>query len=211
MAHIHENNFLYSELWSCENLRNLFCSLHTLAASLGRSKGIRWRILGGSWVSTWFLSLRIIISLRRWCNSSKWEAPRQSHCRLAPKNLHKKNPQAFYLHFCWIDPPHFTTILRHYHCNETFSVLNVCVYERFNYEYFMFSAAYTNDWQELVGTLSSGRAFFLGRLICTQRPLCESLSFHFSTVDLIRTGEQNSSQMFWTPLIFMTTHILALH
>ncbi len=131
-----------------------------------------------------------------------------------PEKPAHKNTQTFYSfikHTCAVYPPNFTKILRYYHWNETFSILKVCVRvcERFNYEYFIFTAAYTNDWQKFVCALSS---LLLGRLICTQRPLCELLSFHFSAVDLIRRREeQNSSQMFWTPLIFMTQLISELH
>lgn len=59
----------------------------TFAASLGRSKGIRWRIFGGNWVSTSAFRRRIMIWLSRWCNSSRLDAPRQSHCLRGPKNL----------------------------------------------------------------------------------------------------------------------------
>lgn len=59
----------------------------TFAASLGRSKGIRWRTLGGSWLRTSAFRRRIMIWLRRWCSSSRLEAPRQSHCLRGPKYL----------------------------------------------------------------------------------------------------------------------------
>lgn len=83
-------------------LTNVFfswCGEFTLAVACGRSNGIRCLTLGGNCVRTSFFSLLIIISLKSWCSSFKFEAPLQSHCFLLPKNLKRKKKVNF---FWWI-------------------------------------------------------------------------------------------------------------
>lgn len=64
--------------WTCHK-QNARRSV-TFATSLGRSKGIRWRILGGSWLSTSALRRRIMIWLRWSCSSMRLDAPEEFHC-----------------------------------------------------------------------------------------------------------------------------------
>lgn len=66
--------------WTCCHKQNARRSV-TFATSWGRSKGIHWWILGGSWLSTSALRWRIMIWFRCSCSSSRLGAPqvRQNH------------------------------------------------------------------------------------------------------------------------------------